>query len=250
MAPGCPYNGAMRRVGVLICLTFTVLLAPHVVSGQATPVPTTADEVCAPIAGGTPVPSPTAVADVDLAALDFDLIFLEAMIPHIQNSIDMAIVVRERSGRAEMTAFTEQELQNMQAQVGAMRQWRAEWYPDTPALSQSQLVQAMSMKLADSPGVGGVAGLEEMDARHRDADLAAVCSSGGDIDLAYIDAVIAHNGSSIILARAAADRSTHREIRELAGGMIAMQQYEIDQLLAWRGEWFPGTPIPNDHSGG
>ncbi len=56
--------------------------------------------------------SPTAVADVDLAALDFDLIYLEAMIPHIQNSIDMAIVVHERSGRAEMTAFTVQELQN------------------------------------------------------------------------------------------------------------------------------------------
>jgi len=237
----------MRLIGILFCLTFTLLLATHVVSGQATPVPGTADEVCSPIAGGTPDPSSTPDADVNLAELDFDLIFLEAMIPHIQNSIDMAIVVHERSGRAEITAFTEQELHNMQAQVDAMRQWRAEWYPDAPALSQVQLVQTMNMKLADSPGVGGVAGLEEMDASHRDADLAAVCSSSGDIELNYIDSVIAHNGSSIILARAAADRSTHREIRELVDGLIAMQQYEIDQLLAWRGDWFAGTPIPDHH---
>jgi uncharacterized protein (DUF305 family) len=138
-------------------------------------------------------------------------------------------------------------MQIQQAQMESLQKWRDEWYPDAPALSRLQLIQAMNMKLAESPGVGGVAGLEEMDAVHRDADLANLCAADGEIDLVYIDSVIAHNGSSIILARAAADRSTHRDIRELADGLISMQQYEIDQLLAWREAWFSGTPIPEHH---
>jgi uncharacterized protein (DUF305 family) len=234
----------MRRFAILFCVTFTLFLAPRTVSGQATPAPRSANEVCAPFAGGTPVPTPTADAGVDLAGLDFDLIFLDAMIPHVQNSVDMAIVANQRGTRTEITDFTEQEIPIQQGYVDAMRLWREEWYPDTPALTQLQLVQAMNMKLADSPGVGGVAGLEVMDASHRDADLAELCASGAEIDLTYIDSVIAHNGSSIILARVSADRSTHREIRELSDVMIAMQQYEIDQLLAWRDAWYQGTPIP------
>jgi uncharacterized protein (DUF305 family) len=217
-------------------------------SGQATPVQRSVDEVCAPLVAGTPVPTPTADAGVDLAGLDFDLIFLDAMIPHLQNSADMAIVAHERSTRTEIIDFTAQEIPILQAQVDAMRLWRAEWYPDAPTLIQLQLVQAMNMKLTDSPGVGGVAGLEEMDASHRDADLAELCAGSGDVDLAYIDSVIAHNSSSLILARAAADRSTHREIRELSNMMISMQQFEIDQLLAWRNAWYQGTPIPDHHS--
>jgi uncharacterized protein (DUF305 family) len=240
----------MRRNLVLFNLDLLLLITASSASAQVTPVPRSADEVCAQIVGGgTPVPTATADSEVDLAGLDFDLIFLDAMIPHVQNAIDMAIVANERSTRSEIEDFTAQELPLQQAQVDAMRLWREEWYPDTPALTQSQLVQAMNMKLADSPGVGGVAGLEEMDATRRDADLAELCSSGSqDVDLTYIDSVIAHNGSSIILARAAADRSTHREIRELSDVMISMQQYEIDQLLAWRDAWYQGTPIPDHHS--
>ena len=149
----------MRRFPILFCLTFSLLLVPPDVAAQATPVPKSADEVCAPLVAGTPVPTPTSDAGVDLAGLDFDLIFLDAMIPHVQNAIDMAIVANVRSTRSEIEDFTAQELPLQQAQVDAMRLWREEWYPDTPALAQSQLVQAMNMKLADSPGVGGLAGL-------------------------------------------------------------------------------------------
>jgi uncharacterized protein (DUF305 family) len=162
--------------------------------------------------------------------------------------MDMATIARDRSARPEVVEFANAIISGQQPQVEAMVAWRAEWYPDVPALSWLQLVDAMNMKLSESPGVGGVAGLEAMDPTHRTADLASLCGSG-DIDLAFIDALIAHNGSSIILAKATIDRSTHREVREIGGSLATTQQYEIDQLLAWRVAWFAGTPIPDDHSG-
>jgi uncharacterized protein (DUF305 family) len=237
-----------RRVLVPIALLF-VLVMPALVAAQATPDAQTAEAVCGRIAG-TPVGTPTTVdlSVGDLQALDFDLIFLDAMIPHVQASMDMATIARDRSARPEVVEFANAIISGQQPQVEAMVAWRAEWYPDVPALSWLQLVDAMNMKLSESPGVGGVAGLEAMDPTHRTADLASLCGSG-DIDLAFIDALIAHNGSSIILAKAAIDRSTHREVREIGGSLATTQQYEIDQLLAWRAAWYAGTPIPDDHSG-
>jgi uncharacterized protein (DUF305 family) len=91
--------------------------------------------------------------------------------------------------------------------------------------------------------MGGAAGLEGMDqAQHKQA-LATLCSSKADIDLTYIDLMVAHNSSSIVLAREAENRANHREIREMAQSIIATQQFEIDQLSAWREAWFPGTPV-------
>ena len=246
-----PYNGRMNRRLLLPLVLLCVLAMPMLGAAQATPHAPSADAVCGEVAGpGTPVATPTAaeLSVSDLQALDFDLIFLDAMIPHLQATIDMAAIVRDRSQRPEVVDFASAVISGQQPQVDAMTAWRAEWYPDAPELTWLQLVDAMNMKLSESPGVGGVAGIEAMDPGHRSVDLAALCGSG-DVDLAYIDAVIAHNGSSIILARAAVDRSTHREVRETGGSIVITQQYEIDQLLAWRTAWYAGTPIPDEHAG-
>jgi uncharacterized protein (DUF305 family) len=236
-----------RRLLVPIAL-LVVLAMPALVAAQATPEAPSAAAVCGRVAG-TPVATPTAIdlSVGELQALDFDLIFLDAMIPHVQASIDMATIARDRSTRPELVEFASAIISGQLSQVEAMIAWRAEWYPDVPALSWVHLVDAMNMKLSESPGVGGVAGLEAMDPAHRAADLASLCGTD-DVDLAFIDALIAHNGSSIILAKAAIDRSTHREVREIGGSLATTQQYEIDQLLAWRTAWYAGTPIPDEHT--
>jgi uncharacterized protein (DUF305 family) len=244
----CLYNGRMSRRMLFPIILILALAMPALAAAQATPEPPSAEAVCGRVAG-TPVATPTAVdlSVGDLQALDFDLIFLDAMIPHLQASIDLATVARDRSQRPEVVEFASAIISGQQPQVDAMLAWRAEWYPDVPALSWLQLVDAMTMKLTENPGVGGVAGLEAMDPAHRVADVAGLCGSG-DVDLAFIDALIAHNGSSIILAKAAVDRSTHRQIREIGGSLAMTQQFEIDQLLAWRNAWFAGTPIPDEHT--
>ena len=222
----------MRRCAFLIIIILS-MVAPA--AAQSTPEADSADAVCAPLASASPQATPIVESEqkVDVAALEFDLIFLDAMIPHIQSATTMAVVVGNNSDRAEILQFAQETAEVQRLQVETMRTWRADWYPDVPALSQQQLIEAMIVKLSDSPGVGGVAGLEEMNESHRQADLAALCASGDQIDITYIDNVIAHNSSAIVLAKEALNRSTHREIKELAASIVTAQQYQIDQLLAW-----------------
>lgn len=223
----------------------------HTVSAadiQSTPTVRSAEQVCA-MYEATPVAEAGQIGDpgLDLASLDFDLIFLDAMIPHHKVAIDLATVLMERSGRSELRDLAATTIEIRTAELAVMTGWRSEWYPDTPVLSERQLVDAMNMKLADNPGVGGVAGLEEMGGAHMADDIRALCAAGDDIDIVFIDTLIAQNSSSIILARESVEQAVHRELKEVSDAMIATQQFEIDQTLAWREAWFPGTPIPDHH---
>ena len=233
---------------VLIVLTAFTLVPPDI-AAQGTPVARPADEVCAPYTDGTPEASTEAPTgpEIDLTMLEFDLIFLDAMIPHLESGIAMAEVALDRSERPEIDGLTAAIIDGQRLQVDTMRALRREWYPDFPALTQQQLVGAMTVHLSDNPGVGGLAGLEEMDPAHRAEDLVAVCESGDEIDITFIDTLIAHNASAIILAKEANARALHRETRQLATSIVDAQQFEIDQVLHWREQWFAGTPIPDHH---
>lgn len=232
----------------LAIITVGQFAAGPAASAQSTPTAISADQICTSYQA-TPVAAPGdgAAPSQDLASLDFDVIFLDAMIPHHQVAIDMATVLLERTERPELRDLAASTIEIRTAELAVMVGWRSEWYPDVPALSERQLIDAMNMKLADSPGVGGVAGLEEMSAAHMAEDVQGLCASGDEIDITFIDTLIAQNSSSIILARESVERAIHRELKEVSDAMIATQQFEIDQTLAWREAWFPGTPIPDHH---
>jgi uncharacterized protein (DUF305 family) len=61
-----------------------------------------------------------------------------------------------------------------------------------------------------------------------------------DFDKAFIDAMIPHHQSAIDAAEMALDNAEHPEIQELAQAIIDAQQREIDEMTAWREEWYPG----------
>jgi uncharacterized protein (DUF305 family) len=62
-----------------------------------------------------------------------------------------------------------------------------------------------------------------------------------DADLAFIDSMIVHHQSAIDMAEIALDEAEHPEIDQLANDIITAQQSEIEQMNAWRNEWFPGA---------
>jgi uncharacterized protein (DUF305 family) len=66
-------------------------------------------------------------------------------------------------------------------------------------------------------------------------------AAGGQaaFDRAFIDAMVPHHESAIEMARDAKQAGlTQPELVEIADDIIATQQQEIDQMLAWREEWF------------
>jgi uncharacterized protein (DUF305 family) len=66
----------------------------------------------------------------DLGAADnqFDLRFIDAMIPHHQGAIDMANQALEKSDRPEIKQLAQDIISSQQKEIDQMQQWKQQWY--------------------------------------------------------------------------------------------------------------------------
>jgi uncharacterized protein (DUF305 family) len=87
-------------------------------------------------------------------------------------------------------------------------------------------------------GLGGLAGCGGGD-DGGEAQTATGAGAAVPFDRAFIDAMVPHHRSAIEMAKAAkATGLSQPELVEIADNIISSQQAEIDQMLAWREEWF------------
>jgi uncharacterized protein (DUF305 family) len=237
------------RRGILFLLVVVNCIPGLSVQAAAQATPTALD-ICAPYdltQGGTPEAAAGTPAAVDVTALEFDLLFLDAMIPHHQMAVEMAMVARERAEHPELREFADNVISVQQAEIDTMREWRESWYSYVPPLTEQQLIDGMTAKLSDSPGVGAPAGVDEMGMEHMVADMTELCATADDFDLAFIDLMLGHHSSAIVLGQEAFNRAVHPETREMGSTIAIAQQFEVDQMLTWRELWYPGAPITGGH---
>lgn len=77
------------------------------------------------------------------------------------------------------------------------------------------------------------------DSAPQSADSAAV-----PFDQAFIDAMVPHHESALAMAREAkAAGLAEPELVEIADAILQTQQQEIEQMTAWRGDWFGSSEI-------
>jgi uncharacterized protein (DUF305 family) len=62
--------------------------------------------------------------------------------------------------------------------------------------------------------------------------------SDSSYDARFIDMMIPHHEGAVMMAQDALNKSTHPEIRKMAEAIIASQQQEIEQMKAWRNQWY------------
>jgi uncharacterized protein (DUF305 family) len=60
----------------------------------------------------------------------FDRAFIDAMIPHHQSAIEMAVVAHEKSTIPEIRELAENIVSAQQKEIEQMEQWREDWYPE------------------------------------------------------------------------------------------------------------------------
>ena len=81
--------------------------------------------------------------------------------------------------------------------------------------------------------------------------LAAVLGAcGGDsdeseFDRQFIDMMVPHHEGAIEMARIAEQRAEKAEIKQMAASVISAQQAEIQQMKAWRREWYGSGETPS-----
>jgi uncharacterized protein (DUF305 family) len=153
-------------------------------------------------------------------AVDPDLAFIDGMIQHHEDAIEMALIVQDTAEHQEIRDLAGEIIAAQQAEIDQMRGWRQDWFGDAPE------TEGMT-EMHEMPGM--VMSGEEME-RLRQAD---------PPDKEFIDQMIPHHEAAVTMAQALLETTERPELKQLAEAIIEAQQGEIDQMRDWREVWFP-----------
>ncbi len=152
-------------------------------------------------------------------ASGMDAMFIEQMIPHHDDAIEMAELALTRAEHPEIRQLAADIKRTQTAENAQMRTWYREWFgtsvPD---------VGGSSWMMGGMMGSGGT----DM------ADLEVA----EPFDKAFIEAMIPHHQTAIMMSRMAGGASGRPEMRGLTSSIIEAQSTEIDKMRAWYDEWY------------
>jgi uncharacterized protein (DUF305 family)/uncharacterized cupredoxin-like copper-binding protein len=178
----------------------------------------------------------------------FDLMFIDMMVPHHASAVAMAQVAETRAEHPELRALAEQIIASQRAEIAQMQTWREAWFPDAPAMPMmpvEQMMEMMNGMMGEMPGgmmgtPGAMPGPGEMGVGmmlDMEQEIARLCATTEGFDLAFIEAMIPHHQMAVMMAQVATMRAEHPELQALAQTMNDDQQREIAQMQAWRTAW-------------
>jgi uncharacterized protein (DUF305 family) len=233
---------------LLAALVATLILAAapgttHAAQGEATPEALTCAEVAATptaaMAGmahghghdATPAAG-MAHMDHDDPQADFDLMYIDMMIPHHESVVALAGVARSELAHPDLIAMAEEIISTQDAEIEALRELRAEWYPDAPTVTMDEMMAGM-------PGMGtDMAVMDQV--MSPEWQVRSFCAAD-DKDLAFIEQVIPHHQMAIATSQDALEMAVHPELIAIAEQVIEAQQQEIAVVERVRGELSAGA---------
>jgi len=181
----------------------------------------------------TPPESAGPPADASPTAPAFDQAFIDMMVPHHQSATEMAKLAQERAEHEELGTLAGEIITAQESEIEQMKRWRTEWFgsADTPPMEAMPVLPGVEM-----PGMPD----HGMDTTTMDmtADI-EILRDADPFDLAFLDAMMVHHQSAIDAANIALGETERPEIRSLAEDIVASQQAELEQMEAWRTEWYP-----------
>jgi uncharacterized protein (DUF305 family) len=163
--------------------------------------------------------------DLGPADADYDLRFIDAMIPHHEGALIMAKDVLQKSKRPELKKLATDIISAQTEEIAQMKQWRKTWYPtapNTPMAWHAEMKHMMAMKP------------EQISAMRMDLDLGA---ADGGYDLRFIKAMIPHHEAAVVMAKDLALKTQRPELKKAAKDILTSQQAEIDQMVKWQKDW-------------
>ena len=164
--------------------------------------------------------------DLGPADANFDLRFIDAMIPHHQGAVEMAKEAQQKSKRPEIKKLADNIIESQDQEITQMKQWRQAWYPkagDKPMAYDSQMGHMMEMWS------------DQNKAMMMSQDLGA---ADAEFDLRFINAMIPHHEGAVTMAKDVSGKSKRPEIKQLGQEIIKAQNTEIKQMQQWRKTWY------------
>ena len=166
------------------------------------------------------------VIDLGAADANYDLRFIDAMTMHHQGAVVMAKEALEKSKRPEIKQLANNIIKAQNKEIAQMKQWRTAWYPKASS-------QPVAFGGANKP-------VMPMSAKQHESMMMSpnLGAADSNFDLRFLNAMIPHHESAVVMAKDALNKSTRPEIQQLNKNIIASQQAEITQMKQWRKAWY------------
>jgi uncharacterized protein (DUF305 family) len=164
--------------------------------------------------------------DVGPADANYDLRFIDSMIPHHQGGVVMAQEVLQKSKRPELIKLAKNIITEQKKEIVQMQQWRKQWYPKasaTPMMWHAQMNHEMVMT-----------------AEHKQSMMMSMSLGKADtgFDKRFLDAMIPHHQGALTMSQDSVKKSKRPELQKLSQSIIKSQQSEIDRMTQWRQAWY------------
>lgn len=212
------------KAALLVLLLTTGAFAQH--EGHGTTDKTAGKEISDARAGG-------------MKMMDKDKMFIEHMIPHHQDAVDMAKLALEKSKREEIKKLSNEIIKAQNSEIETMTKWYKDWYK------------------ADVPKMGmGKGGMMNKDGHNQHRQMMEMCmmnNSGGalmnmkmdmnalrnapDFDRSFIEMMVKHHAMAVMMSGMIID-SKKSELRKLARDITSSQSSEIEQMIQFYIKWY------------
>jgi uncharacterized protein (DUF305 family) len=163
--------------------------------------------------------------DVGPADANYDLRFLDSMIPHHQGALVMAQDVLKKSKRPELVKLAKSIITDQKKEIDRMKQWRKQWYPKAssqPIMWHTEMKHEMVMT-----------------AEHKQSMMMSMSLGKADagFDIRFLDAMIPHHQGAVTMGQDLLLKSKRPQMKKLAQNIIKSQQVEIDMMTQWQQAW-------------
>lgn len=214
-----------KRLGTLAAagaLALTLTACGDETMDESVPMPGTT----VPTADGDTTASPTEDEGTAEDHNDQDVEFLQGMIPHHEQAVEMSDILLAKEGvDAEVADLAQQIRDSQQAEIEQMRGWLESWGEPVETTTETATQEDGTPSLApgdtpiELPDMSPGSDMEEL----RDA-------SGEEASLIYVDDMIGHHEDAVDMAEEQVDSGQNMEVTDLARSIIEDQEAEIGQL--------------------
>ena len=147
---------------------------------------------------------------------DADVKFLQSMIPHHQQAVQMAEFALDPAvGASQKVVDLATRIQAAQdPEIQTMTTWLKDWGTSTTMDSS-----------------GGMSGMGGMDGMMSDADMTTLkAAKGADFDKMWLTMMVEHHTGAISMAQSVTAKGKNTDVRALAKMIIAGQQSEVVEM--------------------
>ena len=148
---------------------------------------------------------------------DADVNFVQMMIPHHEQAVEMAELAVGRANDPEIKEIAAQVMSAQEPEITTMTGWLTAW--GKPATGGHEM-----------PGMSGTEGMPGMASEQEMAQLEN--ASGVDFDRMFARMMIAHHNGAIQMARDVSTQGINPDVKALASAIEQSQAAEVTQLEA------------------